>query len=115
MISREEYLNLSKINKNFLNKIFLAFNLNFQSNFIFLKKYFSGKNENIIKVKSVWHRNIDLNIKNSAHNALLSGGGVLIDWGSHILGLMSDIIEIKSFEIMILILIKKLLMKKIIY
>lgn len=99
VISRDEYLNLSKINKNFLNKIFLAFNLNFQSNFIFLKKYFSDKNENIIKVKSVWHRNIDLNIKNSAHNALLSGGGVLIDWGSHILGLISDIIEIKSFEI----------------
>ena len=25
---------------------------------------------------------------------------MLIDWGSHILGLMSDIIEIKSFEIL---------------
>lgn len=99
VISRNEYLDLSKINKIFLNKIFLAFNLNFQSNFIYLKKYFSGQSKKIIKVKSVWHRNIDLNIKNSAHNYLLSGGGVLIDWGSHILGLISDIFEIKSFEI----------------
>jgi len=111
-------LNLKKIikkNKSYKKNIFCLQQQNFRNETEVLKKFLKNKEKKLgrlLGIKAKAHVNFPKQINNSFTDKSISGGGPLIDQGSHIIGLVGHLFNYPKIKNIKTILFKKKNIKK---
>lgn len=96
VINKKEYLYLENLNLE-NEKIFIAYNLKYQNNSIFFKKIIEKNKLNGLKIKKInvfWRRKLAIDQSTKwTYNRHISGGGIVLDWGCHVLNLFQYFIK----------------------